>query len=133
MHEQEDVTEEGRAWEASRAAHFRQLLSAAPDAPDVRVETSFKCYRMGAWGDVCVYHGLCLGGEEWLFLNQERGRTLAPINGVRDMLEGYLIPSKAVPSLQKQVIPYNSGVCLCVCVLLNVVQCRRSCRNLRLT
>lgn len=94
-----------------RAASSGTTSSTAPKDP----VTTWKCYRMGAWGDVCVYNNICFDGSFWTFLDptSENVNLGAPptVFGRRDMLEGYLVPYRRVPDVDDQTFPFNSGEC----------------------
>ena len=76
-------------------------------------ETQKKCYRMAAWGDVCVYHNTCFDGSVWSLIdNRAKNHNVSSqpnLESHKDMLEGYLVPSKPVQSPERAIFPMNSG------------------------
>lgn len=88
------------------------LRGALDSSPKV-LETRRKCYRMGAWGDICKYENMCFDGHVWTMLDP-RSKNMDPaseydVDAPRDMLEGYLVPSRPVPSEKTITFPFNSS------------------------
>lgn len=52
-----------------------QVPIKSPPEPANALQTTWKCYTMGAWSEICVYRNLCHTGPlrdtPWLFLDPE--------------------------------------------------------------
>jgi hypothetical protein len=107
---------------ATRAAMFAVLFKLAlaiasgmmEAGDDSSLRTQWRCYRMSAWGDVCVYDNICFDGVHFTFLDRRslnmNASSAMTEFGVKDMQEGTLVPTRRVESVATERFPFNSGV-----------------------
>ena len=80
------------------------------------METKIDCRRMGAWGDICVYHDVCYDATTFYFLRDSvrddcraNHTQCGHFYGEADLKTGRVYPLRQPPDINRAVFPFNGG------------------------
>ena len=60
---------------AAHAAAAAEGASSPPIVPSPAVTTRHQCHRMEPWGDVCLYHNLCMTRDTLYYFREDGSKT----------------------------------------------------------